>query len=256
MRHSNTVSIINGSSNSTLNIPIGSAPNAIAVNPVTNLVYVANQDSNTVSIINGSSNRVIMGVASSINPANSGDIYCNNRKVVNNYAMYDHGTSLTCEVRINSTSSAIPFIGDLLESITKPGLAFNSWSGLANNSKDNPTTFTASRFGVLIGNLRQTSALMPEWLLTTIVGIIISAATALYKIITTRRKRKFDVNGYEKKIDSIYNTSTRSKEECLAQLRDKRMQIAELFAKGKINKSNYERLSNRILSYEKNVGEL
>jgi YVTN family beta-propeller protein len=253
---SNTVSIINGSSNRIINIPVGSGPSAIAVNPATNMIYVANQDSNTVSIINGSSNRIIIGIASSINPSNSGDIYCNNKKIVNNYAMYDVGTNVTCEVRINGTSSAIPFIGDLLESITKPRLVFNSWSGLANSSKNNPTTFTVSRFGVLTANLRQTPPLMPEWLLTTIVGIIISAITALYKIITTIRRRKYDANVHEKKIDIIYKTSIHNKDACLAQLREEKKQITEMLLKGIINKSSYKRLNNRILSYEEYLSKL
>jgi YVTN family beta-propeller protein len=37
-------------------IPVGTSPAAIAVNPVTNKVYVANEGSNTVTIINGATN--------------------------------------------------------------------------------------------------------------------------------------------------------------------------------------------------------
>src|SRR5438876_11501503 len=38
------------------NIAVGSAPAAVAVNPVTNRIYVANNTSNSVSVINGADN--------------------------------------------------------------------------------------------------------------------------------------------------------------------------------------------------------
>ena len=37
-------------------IPVGSGPNAVAVNPATNKIYVSNQVSNTVTVIDGASN--------------------------------------------------------------------------------------------------------------------------------------------------------------------------------------------------------
>jgi YVTN family beta-propeller protein len=149
-------------------IPVGSAPIDIDVNPVTNMIYVANQDSNSLSIINGSSNQLVFGIAVSVIPSNEGDAYCNNNKILNNYALYDNGTSVICEVEINSTFSTIPIIGEWLESTTKGSLRFSSWHGLI-NSADNPVKFNISQFGVLTANLRQDPPLMPEWLLTTIV---------------------------------------------------------------------------------------
>jgi YVTN family beta-propeller protein len=38
---------------------VGASPIAIAVNPVTNMVYVANFDGNTVSVIDGTTNTVV-----------------------------------------------------------------------------------------------------------------------------------------------------------------------------------------------------
>ena len=53
---SNTVSVINGSTNKVQDIPVGSQPSAIAIDEHSNMIYVANQ--NTVSVINGSTNKV------------------------------------------------------------------------------------------------------------------------------------------------------------------------------------------------------
>lgn len=53
---SNTVTIIDGATNSTTSVASGSEPVAVAVNPVTNRIYVANYSSHTVTVIDGSTN--------------------------------------------------------------------------------------------------------------------------------------------------------------------------------------------------------
>ncbi len=50
------IAAINLTTNATTIIPTGSTLCALAVNPVTNMVYVANEDSNTVSIVNAATN--------------------------------------------------------------------------------------------------------------------------------------------------------------------------------------------------------
>ena len=54
-----SVTAMNGTTNATVNIPVGVRPRGIAANPVTNRVYVANIWSNTVSVIDGITNAVI-----------------------------------------------------------------------------------------------------------------------------------------------------------------------------------------------------
>jgi len=55
----NTVSVINGTTNSVQStIPVGNCPIAVGVNPITNMIYVANSNDNTVSVINGTTNSV------------------------------------------------------------------------------------------------------------------------------------------------------------------------------------------------------
>jgi YVTN family beta-propeller protein len=61
----NQVAVINpGNNNAITNIGVGNSPVAVVVNPVTNLIYVANSGSNSVSVIDGSSNTVTATVTS------------------------------------------------------------------------------------------------------------------------------------------------------------------------------------------------
>jgi YVTN family beta-propeller protein len=53
-----TVTVMDGSANSTTTVRVGSEPMAIAVNPVTNKIYVGNSGSGTVSVIDGASDAV------------------------------------------------------------------------------------------------------------------------------------------------------------------------------------------------------
>jgi YVTN family beta-propeller protein len=72
--HSNDVTVIDGSNNSTASVTVGYGPLALAVNPVTNKVYVANAHSDSVTVIDGndhSTTTVAVGyvpVAVAVNP--------------------------------------------------------------------------------------------------------------------------------------------------------------------------------------------
>ena len=52
---SDNVTVIDGATNATTTVAAGS-PRAVAVNPVTNKIYVANQNSNNVTVIDGATN--------------------------------------------------------------------------------------------------------------------------------------------------------------------------------------------------------
>ena len=52
----NTVTVIDGATNNTTTVPVGNYPAAVAVNSVTNKIYVVNQNSNTVTVIDGPTN--------------------------------------------------------------------------------------------------------------------------------------------------------------------------------------------------------
>ncbi|MDQ3713759.1 MAG: hypothetical protein M3388_16275 [Acidobacteriota bacterium] len=50
---SDSVTVINGTNNSTTTVAAGTDPYAVAVNPITNRIYVANNGSNNVTVIDG-----------------------------------------------------------------------------------------------------------------------------------------------------------------------------------------------------------
>src|SRR5207244_4138226 len=53
---SGDVTVIDGASNNTSTVTAGTGPFAVAVNPVTNKIYVANVSSNDVTVIDGATN--------------------------------------------------------------------------------------------------------------------------------------------------------------------------------------------------------
>jgi len=55
-QNGNSVTVINGASSATTTINAGSAPFALAVNPVTNRIYVANYGGSSITVINGANN--------------------------------------------------------------------------------------------------------------------------------------------------------------------------------------------------------
>jgi YVTN family beta-propeller protein len=88
--NSNSVTVIDGATNSAVTVPAGWAPQAVAVDSAINKIYVANSNSNTVTVIDGTNNATsTVGVGSepmaiAANPVT-------NKIYVSNY----HGTSVT-----------------------------------------------------------------------------------------------------------------------------------------------------------------
>ncbi len=50
------MTVIDGATNSTTTVSAGTGPVSVAVNPVTNKIYVANSGSNNVTVIDGATN--------------------------------------------------------------------------------------------------------------------------------------------------------------------------------------------------------
>ena len=82
-------SLIDGNSNTNIrNITVGENHTSIAVDDNVHKVYVTNSDSGIVSVIDTSTKKVVAGVTFNINPPNSGQIMCNNMKVITNLHFY------------------------------------------------------------------------------------------------------------------------------------------------------------------------
>jgi hypothetical protein len=135
---------------------------------------------------------------------------------------------------------------------TNNGFMFGSWSSdLTSNSTDNPISFKVSRYGMsLVANFEKAPPLIPPEYLTTIFGAILGIgipAIGTWFFTTTRRNY---LKRYLKTIEVTYDTfHLRNKDECLQRLEQKRKQIADVFEKGKISESYYEKLNDKISEY-------
>ena len=239
------MSIINGSTNNVIkNVTVGGGPRDVAVNPTTNMAYVANGDNNTVSIINGSTNNVVAGVTFNINPPNGGDIYCNQTKISDkDYVRYDVGSHIDCNVNAHS------------------GFMFSSWSSnLDFNSSDTMTTpFTISRYGNSTANFVSITPIsIPQEYLVTLVGVIISFLIPSIASWWNGRRQRGVMKGYIETIATIYRNYQQSHEPnrrntYFQNLEDKKVKIEETYAKGKISDPHYQFLKDKISEYRQKV---
>ena len=106
---SDTVTVIDGATNLTATVSVGKFPYAIAVNPVTNKIYVANESSNSVTVIDGATNATTAAIAGlspwaiTVNPV-TGKIY------VANYS----GNNVTVLTEAPANDTKVWAIADLL----------------------------------------------------------------------------------------------------------------------------------------------
>ena len=87
------------------NVTVGTLPYAVAVNPNTNMVYVANSGSNTVSVINGTTNTVVQNVTVGISPYG---IAVNPNITMIYVANYDSNTVSVIDGTTNSVVQTVP----------------------------------------------------------------------------------------------------------------------------------------------------
>jgi uncharacterized protein len=107
-----TVTVMNGSGNSTTTVRVESQPVAIAVNPVTNKIYVGNSGSGTVSVIDGATDAVTTTVkvgalpyVIAANPATN-KIYVS-RTFSNTMSVIDGVTNTTSNLKAGIQADAI-----------------------------------------------------------------------------------------------------------------------------------------------------
>jgi YVTN family beta-propeller protein len=180
---SGTVSIINGTAKAAKDIPVGISPTRIVYNPTWNMIYVLGYTPHTtaylssqlrngsVSVIDGATDKVATGVIFKVNPANSGNITCNNETYpTNTYIYVDSGTD--CKVQNNN------------------GFDFINWVELTNrnasipleSSSSHPENLIVDRYGIFTANFRQERPLSADQLFTYLTGAI-SAAVAVNGVI-------------------------------------------------------------------------
>jgi YVTN family beta-propeller protein len=112
-----TVTVIDGATNATTTVPVGTVPGFVAVNPVTNQIYVSNSGGplsvpgNTVTVIDGSTNAtttVPVGTAPYAIAVNTvtNQIYVTN-EMSDNVTVIDGSTNATATVPVGNTPDAI-----------------------------------------------------------------------------------------------------------------------------------------------------
>jgi YVTN family beta-propeller protein len=219
-----------------LNMPIlASFPliaSLVAVNSVSNLIYVTNTGSDIVSIIDGNKDSVIVRVTFNVNPPNVGDLECNGQPSLSNSSIrISNGTGITCTA--NSSH----------------GYTFSSWSGLVDGSAANPIHFTASQYGTLRANFKQTLSL--EQYLAIILGPV-SIISIIISWFFRNRQRKY-LNKYLMTIsntyDSFYKNGDGKHQEYLLRLDNVRKEVIQLYIKGRISDAHYNVLDKTICEY-------
>ncbi|HET6799832.1 MAG TPA: beta-propeller fold lactonase family protein [Nitrososphaeraceae archaeon] len=192
-------------------------------------VYITNTGSNTITIIDGKSNEVAVRLTFNINPPNTGEIRCNNLRVMSgNSTSYDRGQNLQC--------IATP----------ERGYAFASWSDLARDLNDNPLTFRVSEFGTLTANFRPT--ITPETYVFAIGGIV--GATSVFLGWYYKYGQRRYVNRYLTRIESTYDTlHEKDKQQCILQLQSIRRELVYLYKKGSLSDSHYNILDKKTADY-------
>jgi YVTN family beta-propeller protein len=250
---SSTVSVINGVTNkvaSTIAVnpslagsyrirdPILSMPitakfpliaSLVAVDDITNMIYVTNTGSDTVSIIDGNTDSLVVKVSFNVNPLNSGDIQCNGQLIPpDTYFLYRNGTNLTCTANPGQ------------------GYEFGSWSNIAYGSI-NPLNLKVSQYGgTITANFNHT--LSPDQYLAIVIGPI-SIMSIIIGWFFRNRQRRY-LGKYMTLIDDAYVLyNHNNSKEFLLRLQLIRMEVMHLFKKGKISDSHYNILQDRISEY-------
>jgi YVTN family beta-propeller protein len=265
--------VINGYTNQLIKtIPVGLNPDGIAVNPNTNMIYVANSAANTISVIDGTTESVVRTIqvrgdnprGIGVNP-NTNIIYVANAlsgtvSVINgmtnnvmarisfNISPSSGAGGIYCTNGQNILNSSDNFydINTILKCEARPntGFIFGAWSGdlASSNSNNNPVIqFPVTSYGKLTASfIQQTPVTIPPafWapLYALIPGFFVPS---IIHWLNTRRQR-----GYlSKHIDIIEREHP--------ELDTINREIGKLYVNGKLSDSHYKLLKDKISEYYK-----
>ncbi|MGC2570995.1 MAG: YncE family protein [Candidatus Nitrosopolaris sp.] len=252
---SNTISVIDGYDNRINYIPVKRYPTGIALNPETNKIYVANSGSNTVSVIDGSADKVSAGIIFNIEPANSGDIWCNNKEYPTNVYLYvANGTK--CIARPDKDFEFSNWIENLGHNSTVPlsrsvisDSHLNSFlSTLGMKPNDTSATFDVNRFGIFAATFKSVPPPIPFQYWIPLYGLIGStiigwSLPTIIGSIRARTKRKESVKLFDDLVTSISNATDRQSLDGINN------QVIRAYISEKINEFQYKILDKRISEY-------
>ncbi len=207
----------------------------VALDPITNLVYVTNTASNTLSIIDGKEDESIVRIGFETSPENSGFIECDGIKNLN-----QNSTIITTDNE--ATCTAVP----------ERGFTFDSWSGLA-ISTENPLKFNSSEYGNIVANFRPT--LSTEQYIFLIGGITGMASVLLGWFFKGGQRRKFN------KLIRITNKAIQDadvgdKTEAIIKLENLRREIFNTYRRGSLTDFQFDFLDKRLINYINKISNL
>ena len=207
----------------------------VAIDPLTNLVYVTNTASNTLSVIDGKEDERIVRIGFQTNPENSGFIECNGIKNLN-----QNSTIITTDNE--ATCTAVP----------ERGYTFDSWSGLT-LSTENPLKFNSSEYGNIVANFRPT--LSTEQYIFLIGGITGMASVLLGWFFKGGQRRKFN------KLIQITNKAIQDadvgdKTQSIIKLENLRRDIFNTYRRGSLTDFQFDFLDKRLINYINKISNL
>ena len=218
----------NGNNDPILDIPINLTfpllANKLALNPITNQIYITNTVSNGVIIVDGKTDNVVVQLSVEIKPENAGTIDCNNSKLLTqSFLLHPINTEIKCTAHASR------------------GYSFDFWSNMIADTK-NPITLNTTENNLLVANFKP--AISTEAYIGMIAATV--GSTSIFAGWYYKRRERSYLNQSMNRIDFTYDALKKDKVEGVKQLEELRKEITNLFKKGKITDSHYNILDKRI----------
>jgi YVTN family beta-propeller protein len=241
----NTISVIDPNKNNTVikNITVGAEPRFIE--SFEDAIYVANQISDTVSIINPLTKKVVAGVTFDINPLSGGQIFCNSLSApISRFLYVPSGTGCSAEpnngFEFTSWTQSLPDNTTVVVNASTP--SGSSWTSFLEifgiKSVDPAANLTVSRFGKFTAYFSPAPPPVPDGIWIALFSILLGTfMPSIIRWINGWRQRRRFYKYMEKELPSEFKEKDRQG------IEDK---IAGLYAKGKINDSQYKILKDKI----------
>lgn len=218
----------NGNNDPILDIPINLTfpllANKLALNPITNQIYITNTVSNGVIIVDGKTDNVVVQLSVEIKPENAGTIDCNNSKLpTQDFLLHPINTEIKCTAHASR------------------GYSFDFWSNMIADTK-NPITLNTTENNLLVANFKP--AISTEAYIGMIAATV--GSTSIFAGWYYKRRERSYLNQSMNRIDFTYEALKKDKVEGVKQLEELRKEITNLFKKGKLTDSHYNILDKRI----------
>ena len=255
---SSTVSVISASSDKEITrIPVGEDPSAIEASIVyPSISYVLDipvEHTESISVIDDSVDKVATGITFNVHPANSGNVWCNNKEYPTNIYLYV-ASGTKCIARPANDFEFSSWIQNLPHNSTIPlnqsAISDSPWnsflSTLGMKPNDTSATFDANRFGTFTANFKAVPPAVPPQYWIPLYGIMISTIVgwsipSIIGWIRARTKRKATVKEYADIINSLSSATD------LNSLDRIKNQVIHAHISEKISDFHYKILDEKIL---------